>query len=50
MKTKSKQDKTFDAVEFMRKKRDEISRQIEGLTPEQEIEFFKKGAQKLKKK
>lgn len=41
--------KKFDAVAFMRKKRDEISAEIKGMTPGQEIEYFKKKANQLKK-
>ena len=50
MKTDVKTKKTFDAVAFMRKRRDEISKEIEGMTPQQEIEYFKKNAVKLKTK
>ncbi|MBX2900211.1 MAG: hypothetical protein KF775_11195 [Cyclobacteriaceae bacterium] len=49
MRTELKRKKTFDAVAFMRKRRDEISKEIEGMTPKQEIEYFKKKAAKLKK-
>ncbi len=31
----------FDAVAFMRKRREEISKEIKGMTPKQEIEYFK---------
>lgn len=48
MKTEAKVKKTFDAVAFMRKRREEISKEIEGMTPQQEIEYFKKNAVKLK--
>jgi hypothetical protein len=50
MKTDVKTKKTFDAVAFMRKRRDEISKEIEGMTPQQEIEYFKKNADKLRPK
>ena len=50
MKTEARTKKTFDAVAFMRKRRDEISKEIEGMTPEQEIEYFKKNAVKLRNK
>ncbi len=40
--------KSFDAVAFMRKRRDEISKEIEGMTPQQEIEYFKKKAAELR--
>jgi hypothetical protein len=42
--------KKFDAVAFMRKRRNEISKEIEGMTPQQEIEYFKKNADKLSPK
>jgi hypothetical protein len=48
MKIDIKTKKTFDAVAFMRKRREEISKEIEGMTPQQEIDFFKKNAAKLK--
>lgn len=44
MKTDIKKKKSFDAVAFMRKRREEISKEIEGMTPKQEIEYFKKKA------
>jgi hypothetical protein len=50
MKTELKTKKTFDAVAFMRKRRDEISKEIEGMTPKQEIEYFKKKAAELRKR
>lgn len=50
MKTATKPKKTFDAVAFMRKRRREISKEIEGMTPQQEIEYFKKGAAEFRKK
>ncbi len=49
MKAKLKELKTFDAVAFMQKRREEISEEIEGLTPKQEIAYFKKKAAKLNK-
>ena len=48
MKTDVKIKTTFDAVAFMRKRRDEISEEIKGMTPQQEIEYFKKNAVKLR--
>ncbi len=48
MKTETKTKKTFDAVAFMRKRRDEISKEIDGMTPQQEIEYFKKNASGLR--
>ena len=50
MKTEVKTKKTFDAVAFMRRRREEISKEIEGMTPKQEIEYFKKNAAELKNK
>ncbi len=50
MKTEIKTKKSFDAVAFMRKRRDQISKEIEGMTPQEEIEYFKKNAAKLKVK
>ena len=50
MKADIKTKKTFDTVAFMRKRRDEISKKIEGMTPKQEIEYFKKNAAKLRPK
>ncbi len=50
MKAEIKAKKTFDAVAFMRKRREEISKEIEGMTPKQEIEYFKKKAAEFRKK
>jgi len=50
MKTETKIKKTFDAVAFMRKRREEISKEIEGMTPQQEIQYFRRNAAELKKK
>lgn len=50
MKTKIKTKKKFDAVEFMRRRREEISKEIEGMTPKEEIEYFKKHAAEFSKK
>ena len=36
--------KVFDAVKSMRRIRDRLSREIEGMTPAQEIEFFRRKA------
>lgn len=48
MKTDVTIKKSFDAVAFMRKRRDEISKEIEGMTPQQEIEYFKRKAIELR--
>ena len=50
MTTETKQKKTFDAVDFMRRRRDEISKEIEEMTPKAEIEYFKKKAAEFNKK
>ena len=50
MKTKVTKKKTFDAVAFMRKRREEISKEIEGMTPKQEIAYFKKGGAEFRKR
>ena len=50
MKTGVKTKKTFDAVAFMRRRREEISKEIVGMTPKQEIAYFKKNAAELKNK
>jgi hypothetical protein len=33
--------KEFDAVEFMRKRREEISKETENMTPEEELNFVR---------
>jgi hypothetical protein len=48
MKTETKVKKKFDAVEFMRLRREQISKDIEKMTPKEEIEYFKKKASELK--
>jgi len=50
MKSKAKTKKTFDAVAFMRKRRAAISKEIEGMTPQQEIAYFKNKASEVRKK
>jgi hypothetical protein len=50
MKMVTKAKKTFDAVAFMRKRRDEISKEIEGMTPKEEIAYFKKKATELRER
>lgn len=49
MKTKTKSEKKFDAVEFMRQQRDRVSKTIKGMTPEQELEYFKKKSEEFRK-
>jgi len=43
MKTDMK-DKSFDSVKLMRKIRAKINEEIAGMTPEQIIEYFRKGS------
>ena len=50
MKTEVKTKKSFDAVAFMRQRREQISKEIEGMTAKQEIEYFKKKAAEFKRK
>ena len=49
MKTESKQDTRFDSVKYMRQERERISKIIKGMTPEQEIEYFKKKSEEFRK-
>jgi len=49
MKTNITTKKDFDAVELMRNIRTQIGKDIEGMTFEQEKEYFKKGSNKVKK-
>ena len=49
MKTKIAIRKDFDAVELMRSIRTQIGKDIEGMTFEQEKEYFKKASEKIKK-
>ncbi|MCU0418323.1 MAG: hypothetical protein MUC38_01595 [Cyclobacteriaceae bacterium] len=48
MKTKTK--KTFDAVAFMRMRREEIAAAIDGMTPRQEMAYFRKKAAEFNRK
>jgi hypothetical protein len=43
--TTSKREKTFDSVAVKRRIQAEISEQIRGLTPEQEIAYFRQAAE-----
>lgn len=49
MKTEIKTEKKFDAVKYMRQERERISKEIKGMTPEQEIEYFRKKSEEFKK-
>ncbi|WOK04319.1 hypothetical protein [Imperialibacter roseus] len=49
MKTKAKKEKKFDAVKFMREQRDRVSEAIKGMTPEQELAYFRKKSEEFRK-
>tara|TARA_Y100001972_G_scaffold129275_1_gene195973 strand:- start:2203 stop:2376 length:174 start_codon:yes stop_codon:yes gene_type:complete len=49
MKTKIENRKDFDAVELMRARRIQIGKDIQGMTFEEEKNYFKASAEKLKK-
>ena len=50
MKTRVKTEKEFDAVKYMRQERDRISKEIKDMTPEQQIEYFRKKSEEFRKK
>jgi hypothetical protein len=51
MKTKEKNiKKSFDAVEFMREQRDQISKEIMNLSPEEIVEYFDRRSAKVNQK
>lgn len=49
MKTDMTEEKKFDPVKFMRQQRDRVSQVIKGMTPEQELEYFKKKSEEFRK-
>ncbi len=49
MKTEINANKKFDAVKYMRQERDRISKTIKGMTPEQEIEYFRKRSEEFRR-
>lgn len=49
MKTEIKTEKKFDAVKYMRQERDRVSKAIKEMTPEQEIEYFRKKSEEFRK-
>jgi hypothetical protein len=49
MKAKIKTDKKFDAVKYMRQERDRISKTIKDMTPDQEIEYFRKKSKEFRR-
>ncbi len=51
MKTNEKETKkTFDAVKFMRKQRDRISKDMMNLSPEEIVNYFEQKMNKARKK
>lgn len=48
MKTEIKIEKKFDAVKFMRQQRERVSQTIKGMTPDQELEYFRKKSEEFK--
>ncbi len=50
MKTNVTTKKGFDAVELQHKLRTEIGKKIEGMSSEEEIQFFKKAAERAKQR
>jgi hypothetical protein len=40
--------KKFDAVKFMREQRQRIAEKIKNMTPEQEIEYFRKKSEEFR--
>ncbi|MDZ7720621.1 MAG: hypothetical protein U5K72_17525 [Balneolaceae bacterium] len=49
MKIKIEKKKDFDAVELMQNRRTQISKDIQGMTFEEEKKYFQESAEKLKK-
>lgn len=49
MKAKHKSKKDFDAVQLQQQLREEIGKELEGLTYEEEKAFLKKASDRLKK-
>ena len=49
MKIEIKTKKKFDAVKFMRQQRDRVTQIIKGMSPEQEMEYFRKKSEEFKK-
>jgi len=49
MKTKIETKKDFDSVKYMRQEREKISKKIKGMTPKQEMEYFKKKSEEFRK-
>lgn len=50
MKTDIKTDKNFDAVKLQQNIRTSLGKEISSMSPEEEINFFKKAAERARKK
>ena len=50
MKAEGKTEKKFETVKFMRQERDRVSQTIKGMTPEQELEYFRKKSEEFRKR
>ena len=48
MKTNVKTEKDFDAIKYMRQERDRVSREINDLTPDQRLEYFRKKSEEFR--
>ena len=48
MKTNVKTEKDFDAVKYMRQERDKVSREINDLTADQRLAYFKKKSEEFR--
>jgi hypothetical protein len=50
MKTKIEKKKKFDAVKYMRMERERVSKEIKGMTQQQELEYIKKKSKEFRDK
>lgn len=50
MTTETKKKKNFDAVELQRRLREDLSKRIQGMTPEQKIKYFEKASEEFNQK
>ena len=48
MRNNVKTEKDFDAVKYMRQERDRVSREINDLTPDQRLEYFRKKSEEFR--
>ena len=48
MKMNVKTEKDFDAVKYMRQERDKVSREINDLTADQRLEYFRKKSEEFR--